>query len=119
MVDDSKEKVIQKYIDDSKYGDYLINLLTIMSSNTDQIVQDWKTYKDSFILSSGNSNSSSLNMITNDFVYYFEKGLRANKIGIPAGVYSGEIHCLTELKHTIPQKTLLKMFQKIWQKRLC
>ena len=88
-IDDSKEKVIQKYIDDSKYGDYLINLLTIMSSNTDQIVQDWKTYKDSFIQSSGNSNSSSLNMITNDFVYYFEKGLRANKIGIPAGVYSG------------------------------
>lgn len=88
-IDDSKEKVIQKYIDDSKYGDYLKNLLTIMSSNTDQIVQDWKTYKDSFIQSSGNSNSSSLNMITNDFVYYFEKGLRANKIGIPAGVYSG------------------------------
>ena len=86
---DSKEKVIQKYIDDSKYGDYLKNLLTIMSSNTDEIVQDWKTYKDSFIQSSGNSNSSSLNMITNDFVYYFEKGLRANKIGIPAGVYSG------------------------------
>ena len=88
-IDDSKEKVIQKYIDDSKYGDYLKNLLTIMSSNTDEIVQDWKTYKDSFIQSSGNSNSSSLNMITNDFVYYFEKGLRANKIGIPAGVYSG------------------------------
>jgi len=88
-VDVSKEKVIQKYIDDSKYGDYLKNLLTIMYSNTDEIVQDWKTYKDSFILSSGNSNSSSLNMITNDFVYYFEKGLRANKIGIPAGVYSG------------------------------
>ena len=88
-IDDSKEKVIQKYIDDSKYGDYLKNLLTIMSSNTDQIVQDWKTFKDSFIQSSGNSNSSSLNMITNDFVYYFEKGLRANKIGIPAGVYSG------------------------------
>ena len=88
-IDDSKEKVIQKYIDDSKYGDYLKNLLTIMSSNTDKIVQDWKTYKDSFIQSSGNSNSSSLNMITNDFVYYFEKGLRANKIGIPAGVYSG------------------------------
>ena len=47
-----KKKLFRKYIDDSKYGDYLINLLTIMSSNTDQIVQDWKTYKDSFIQSS-------------------------------------------------------------------
>ena len=26
-------------------------------------------------------------MITNDFVYYFEKGLRANKIGIPACLF--------------------------------
>ncbi len=88
-IDDTKEKVIQKYTDDPKYGEYLKNLLSIMYTNTDEIVQDWETYKDSFIQSSGNSNSSSLNMITNDFVYYFEKGLRANKIGIPAGVYSG------------------------------
>ena len=88
-IDDTKEKVIQKYTDDPKYGEYLKNLLSIMYTNTNEIVQDWETYKDSFIQSSGNSNSSSLNMITNDFVYYFEKGLRANKIGIPAGVYSG------------------------------
>ena len=88
-VSDTKEKVIQKYLNDSNYGEYLKNLLAIMTKNTDDIVQDWPTYKDSFIESSGNSNSSALNMITNDFVYYFEKGLRANKIGIPAGVYSG------------------------------
>ena len=88
-IEDNKEKIIQKYVDDANYGDYLKNLLVIMTSNTDDIVQDWPTYKDTFVQSSGNSNSSSLNMITNDFVYYFEKGLRANKIGIPAGVYSG------------------------------
>ena len=88
-IEDNKDKVIQKYVDDTNYGDYLKNLLVIMTSNTDDIVQDWPTYKDTFVQSSGNSNSSSLNMITNDFVYYFEKGLRANKIGIPAGVYSG------------------------------
>ena len=27
----------------------------------------------------------------NDFVYFYEKGLRANKIGIPAGVWSGQL----------------------------
>ena len=27
-------------------------------------------------------------MLTNDFIYYFEKGLRTNKFGIPAGVFS-------------------------------
>ena len=88
-VGETKETVIEKYLNDSNYGDYLKNLLAIMTKNTDDIVQDWPTYKDSFIQSSGNSNTSALNMITNDFVYYFEKGLRANKIGIPAGVYSG------------------------------
>tara|TARA_X000001036_G_scaffold426645_1_gene454296 strand:- start:7 stop:1134 length:1128 start_codon:yes stop_codon:yes gene_type:complete len=88
-IDDNKEKIIQKYINDVNCGKYLKNLLVIMTTNTDDIVQDWPTYKDTFVQSSGNSNSSSLNMITNDFVYYFEKGLRANKIGIPAGVYSG------------------------------
>jgi hypothetical protein len=88
-VGDTKEMVIQKYLNDSNYGEYLKNILAIMTKNTDDIVQDWPTYKDSFIQSSGNSNTSALNMITNDFVYYFEKGLRANKIGIPAGVYSG------------------------------
>ena len=27
--------------------------------------------------------------MTNDFIYYYEKRFRANKIGIPAGVFSG------------------------------
>ena len=37
----SKEEVIQQYKDDSNYGNYLKNLLTIMTSNTADIVQDW------------------------------------------------------------------------------
>ena len=77
------------YANDSKYGDYLKVLVDVMIQNTGDIIQDWSSTKDSFIQSSGNSNTSSLNMLTNDFVYYFEKGLRANKIGIPAGRYSG------------------------------
>ena len=85
----SKEEIIQHYNDDSNYGNYLKNLLTIMTSNTADIVQDWSTYKTTFIGSSGNSNTSSLNMLTNDFIYYFEKGLRTNKIAIPVGYFSG------------------------------
>ncbi len=77
------------YANNSEYGDYLKVLVDVMLKNTSDIIQDWKETKDSFIQSSGNSNTSSLNMVTNDFVYYFEKGLRANKIGIPAGRYSG------------------------------
>jgi predicted lipoprotein len=85
----SKEEVIQKYKDDSNYGDYLENLLAIMTSNTADIIQDWSTYRNTFVQSSGNSNTSSLNILTNDFIYYFEKGLRTNKVAIPVGYFSG------------------------------
>ena len=30
-------------------------------------------------------------MMVNDFIYYYEKGFRANKFGIPAGVWSGTL----------------------------
>ena len=35
------------------------------------------------------SATASLNKLANDFVFYYEKALRAGKIGIPAGVFSG------------------------------
>ena len=54
-----------------------------MLTNTNAIVADWQNEKNNFINSSGNSATSSLNKLTNDFVYYYEKGFRANKIGIP------------------------------------
>ena len=70
---------------------YLNILSDKMVENTDLVIDYWQSNKESFINSSGNSSTSSLNMLSNDFVYYFEKGLRANKIGIPAGVWSGEL----------------------------
>ncbi len=39
--------------------------------------------------STGNTATSALNQLVNDFIFYYEKGLRANKVGIPAGVFSG------------------------------
>ena len=71
-----------------KYCDYLSILVTEMVVNTEQVVDYWASNSAGFISSSGNTSSSSLNMITNDFIYYYEKGIRSNKIGIPAGVYS-------------------------------
>ncbi|NVO58717.1 peptidase M75 superfamily protein, partial [Rhodobacteraceae bacterium B1Z28] len=41
-----------------------------------------------FVSETGNTATSALNKMTNDYVFYFEKGLRANKIGIPAGNFS-------------------------------
>lgn len=78
-------------IDNNSTFTYLKLLVSKMIENTDAVIDYWETYSQDFINSTGNTSSSSLNMLANDFVYYYEKGLRANKIGIPAGVWSGEI----------------------------
>ena len=68
---------------------YLSLLATKMHNNTADVLAYWINNRQEFINSTDNSASSSLNMLANDFVYYYEKGFRANKIGIPAGVWSG------------------------------
>ena len=85
---ESKDAVIDLYNSNSKYGNYLLTLATVMDENTIQVVDDWATYKDTFNSSFENTATSAFNMMVNDFVYYFEKGLRTNKIGIPAGRFS-------------------------------
>lgn len=57
---------------------------------TNQVKTQWESsYRESFIESIDNTATSSINLIVNDFIFYFEKGYRANKFGIPAGVFSG------------------------------
>jgi hypothetical protein len=89
---DSDSNMIMSYytgIDGAKYFDYLNNIVSQMISNTNLIIQHWYDNKDDFIGSSGNTQVSSLNVLTNDFIFYYEKGLRANKIGIPCGIWNG------------------------------
>ena len=87
-VAENLENILNLYESETKYGDYLIVVISNMSTNTNNVVDDWSTYKSEFISSTNNTATSAFNMLTNDFVYYFEKGLRTNKIGIPAGVFS-------------------------------
>ena len=68
--------------------DYIIDVINMMSENTSLVVNDWETYKTTFISSTENTATSAVNLMINDFLYYYEKGFRANKIGIPAGVFS-------------------------------
>lgn len=88
--DESDEKIVDKYLlENKKYNTYLSNLIDKMVSNTSVVVNDWNQNKDTYINSTENTSTSSINKITNDFIYYYEKLFRANKIGIPAGVFSG------------------------------
>ncbi|MAQ31347.1 MAG: peptidase M75 superfamily protein [Flavobacteriales bacterium] len=85
---DNNEDIIEIYNSNSNYYIYLKDLVTSMLGFTTLVIDDWNTYRDEFISSTNNTSTSSINKMTNDFIFYFEKGFRANKIGIPAGVFS-------------------------------
>ena len=71
------------------YKSYLAALTGKLQQTISDIVVDWTSgYRDSFVANNGNTVSSSVNMVTNNFVKYFEKDIRAAKIGIPAGLFS-------------------------------
>ena len=54
-----------------------------MSALTNEVLNAWKgNYRATFINSTDNTASSDFNMLVNDIIFYYEKGLRANKIGI-------------------------------------
>ncbi len=88
---DNENLIIAKYSDKSlNYGVYLNEIIDQMISLTYTVKYQWDgDYRNTFIESTDNTSTSSINMVVNDFVYYFEKGYRANKFGIPAGVFSG------------------------------
>ncbi|MCQ0110140.1 Imelysin [Zhouia amylolytica] len=83
-------EIVNLYLNGSNYKTYLTDLSVRLKSLADAVLADWKgTYRDNFINNKGNTATSSTNKLVNDFIYHFEKNLRAGKIGIPAGVFSG------------------------------
>ena len=85
---DSENEIINQYTQNPLNGKYLKVVINELNDNTDLVLNDWNTYRNTFVNSVENTATSAFNMLTNDFVYYFEKGLRTNKIGIPSGVFS-------------------------------
>ncbi len=67
-------------------GDVLKDITTL----SDRVLSEWKQgYRDTFVKEDGSSATASVDRFTNDFVFYYEKYLRAGKMGIPLGVFSG------------------------------
>ena len=89
-VADSESEIIEYYASNENARKYLIYLTSRLSNLTNAVRDDWTgDYRTKFIANDGSSASSSLNKLVNDFIFYYEKFLRAGKIGIPAGVFSG------------------------------
>lgn len=71
------------------YQSYLTVLVDRMNALATEVLNDWNSgYRDSFVSNDGSEASSSTNKLVNDYMFYYEKALRAGKIGIPAGIFS-------------------------------
>ncbi|WP_442266699.1 imelysin family protein [Tenacibaculum sp. ZS6-P6] len=84
--------ILEKFTTDvnaAGYKKYVNDIVEKMSTIASDIVSDWKgSYRTQFISSTSNTATSALNKLVNDFIFYYEKRLRANKFGIPGGVFS-------------------------------
>ncbi|MBS3739225.1 MAG: imelysin family protein, partial [Psychroflexus sp.] len=71
------------------YKTYLSDLADRMKTLTQSLLDDWNNgFRDSFVANTENSATGSINLMVNDYIFYYEKGFRANKFGIPAGNFS-------------------------------
>lgn len=74
------------------YKDYLETLSSTISSLSEEILTSWTAgYRDVFVANTASSASGSVDKFTNAYIFYYEKSLRAGKVGIPAGVYSNGV----------------------------
>ncbi len=75
---------------DANFKSYLMDLVARVTTLGTAVQQDWQSaYAQQFIANDGASGTASVDKLVNDFLFYYEKFLRAGKVGIPAGVFSG------------------------------
>ncbi|MAZ72523.1 MAG: peptidase M75 superfamily protein [Flavobacteriaceae bacterium] len=68
---------------------FLMALVSNINGLISNVSENWTAgYRDDFVNNNGSSAAASVDKLTNDFVFYYEKHLRAGKIGIPAGIFS-------------------------------
>ncbi len=85
------ERVLADF-DDQRRRQYLQAVVERLDSLAQQVLDHWQSgYREAFISTDGSSATSSVDKLTNDFLFYFEKFLRAGKVGIPAGVFSNTV----------------------------
>ena len=84
------EELMQNKLVNTKYTDYISTLTERLLMLSSDVLSDWKSsYRDEFIRNDASSATGSVDKLVNDALFYYEKFLRAGKIGIPAGVFSG------------------------------
>ncbi|WP_405252454.1 imelysin family protein [Dokdonia sp. Asnod3-C12] len=74
------------------YKQYLNDVVADMKQLTASVLSEWQgSYRAAFIENDGASATASTDRFVNDYIFYYEKFLRAGKMGIPGGVFSGNV----------------------------
>ncbi|MDC7996272.1 imelysin family protein [Altibacter sp. HG106] len=72
------------------YQQYLSDVITDLNTLSNSVLTEWQNdYRTEFISNDGASATASTDRLVNDYIFYYEKFLRAGKMGIPLGVFTG------------------------------
>ena len=87
--------------DPADHAAEIARLADRLATLSDEALARWTGgYRDTYVRNSGNSATASVDRTVNDFIYWYEKHLRAGKVGIPAGVFSSApMTALTEARY--------------------
>ncbi len=88
----SDSQIVARYQGDQQQAhfDYIDAVLEDMQTLTSDVIQGWEGgFRDAFVANDGASATASTDRMVNDFIFYYEKHLRAGKMGIPLGVFTG------------------------------
>lgn len=73
----------------SGYITFMADVTSRMLSLNNQILNNWQnSYRATFIAATESSLNGSVDKMVNDFVFYYERGFRRQKLGTPSGVFS-------------------------------
>lgn len=71
------------------YKKYLTAVTARLKDLTGKVKNDWGNYKSTFISNDGSSATSSVDLIANDYLLYYEKFYRNGKVRLPVGFNTG------------------------------
>jgi predicted lipoprotein len=87
-VEDTDLEILTVY-DNTSYTTYLRAVVTRLEDMALSVLQDWRTsYKSIFVANECSSATASVDKLTNDFIFNFEKHIRVAKIGNPIGFFT-------------------------------
>jgi len=78
-------------LSDANAPAYALRLAERITQLNEEVLDAWDDAATAaFIENDGNSATASIDRTVNDYIFYYEKFLRAGKVGIPAGVFSDD-----------------------------